>query len=182
MSKEQEKELLKILEGVGFEYDSYNQLTESEEFPLNITLSDEGVSIKNGTIPSQPADQLLQNVTYDLLNDDDRFSFVVAIIVDLNRDSRYNNSKNNNLIQCELYHQAKINNFGFAFEQNTKGIMINGRLIIYYPIIEEGLGEFDKFRVIVYKTNTVRKKDIVFKDESTDIYYLSTEVMKLCAV
>lgn len=182
MNKEQEKELLKILESVGFEYDSYDQLRESREFSSNITIGDEGVSFKSNVIPSQPIDQLTQTTTYDLLNDEDRFSFVIALINDLNKDTRYNNSKNNNLIQCELYHQAKNYNYGFAFEQYTKGIMINGRLIIHYPIFEEGLGEFDKFRVLVYKSNTVRKKDIIFKEESSDIYYLSEEVMKLCGV
>ncbi len=98
------------------------------------------------------------------------------MIRELNNKDFINSSTK--LLPCELYHQSKLYRYGFTFHTKDIGVMINGRLIIYYPYNVDG--DLDGVRAVVYKTNNIRRKDIVLNQISVDIISLSEEIIKVC--
>lgn len=177
MNKDLEKELLKALGEIGLEFESFEAFENYHVVLPKLYVSEYGVRIEevnpSGTIEIDPA--------YDLMNKDSRTEFIEDFIDNLSSADRYINRNNRLLMYSELYHRAKTSGYGFAFERIAGSVMINGRLIVFFPVVDlERPRDFDRLRVIVYKSNNIRKKDIIFSEAGPDIFYLADEVIKLC--
>lgn len=169
MNKDQEKELLKIMSDIGLTFNSYDEVLQSDLFKKLMSETDTEQELK---------DFIESN---DLTDKDVKIDVMFDILDMMNRPHRFINRNNQLLLYCDLYHKARSNNYGYSFEETTGVVMVNGRLIVFYPMFEvEGRKDFDRFRVVVYKSSNIKKKDILFNEVSSDIFYLTDEVIKLC--